>query len=93
MPGRPSDLDYVAMPYTRDPEWPTQQPILQNQVKTLQTISGLEVRYRREKNEHSFEFLHEGRTVKKVFTYKKAKLYAQGVKLGKELVVRVVAKL
>jgi hypothetical protein len=52
--------------------------------KTLERISGLAVGHRLEKNEHLFEFLLQGNTIKSCFTYAKAKLFAEGVEYGRQ---------
>jgi len=58
---------------------------MQDRIKTLEQISGLKVTHRRDKNEDCFEFYYQGQVVKGCYTYPKARCYAEGVKLGREM--------
>lgn len=54
--------------------------------KTLVLLSSLRVRHRIEKKENVFDFMNnDGKTVKTVHTYKKAKMFAEGIQLGRKL--------
>jgi hypothetical protein len=55
---------------------------MQDRINTLQKLCGLEVTVRKEKGENVFEFKHNGQTVKTIFTYDKAKLFAEGIQYG-----------
>lgn len=57
---------------------------MKDRINTLEQISGLEVRFRKEKTQNVFEFYFNGRNVKTCFTYDKAKLFAEGIQFGKE---------
>jgi hypothetical protein len=58
---------------------------MQDRVDTLEKISGLEVRCRKEKAQNVFEFYSNNKCVKACFTYDKAKLFAEGICFGKEI--------
>jgi len=60
---------------------------METQCEYLSFISGLTVKMRREKNENVFDFYlpSEQVQVKTVFTYKKAKVFAEGVSVGRKL--------
>lgn len=55
------------------------QPYMQDRIDTLQKLCGLEVTIRKEKNENVFEFMANGECIKTIFTYDKAKLFAEGI--------------
>ena len=58
-------------------------------VKTLEAISGLiviaSVRGKGHHHARFFQFMHGDKTVKTVCTYNKAKVFAEGVAIGKTL--------
>jgi hypothetical protein len=54
----------------------------------LAQVSGLRVEVRREKNEEVYEFYRGKEPVKTVFTYRKAKVFAQGVEIGRKFTSR-----
>lgn len=58
---------------------------LRDRQKTLEQLSGFLVAIRQEKGQHVFEFRQDGRSVKTYFTYPKAKAFAEGVRLGRQL--------
>jgi hypothetical protein len=59
---------------------------LQDRVKTLEALSGLRVTVRLEKSDQVFDFFFGSKTVKTVYTYKKAKLFAEGMRMALDLV-------
>jgi hypothetical protein len=60
-----------------------------SRIETLERISGLKVRVRQEKNENVFTFFSdEGVTIKECFTYPKAKIFAEGIVVGRALEIR-----
>ncbi len=54
-------------------------------LKTLTRLSNLEVTFFTNSGEAGFIFWYEGRTLKTVFTYRKAKIFAEGVAIGRGL--------
>jgi hypothetical protein len=54
-------------------------------LETLTRISALKVTFFTDSGEAGFIFWHEGRTLKTVFTYRKAKIFAEGVAIGRGL--------
>jgi hypothetical protein len=67
--------------------------LLQDRIKTLEDISGLVVVARIEKSQNVFDFFDNGVTVKTVFTYNKAKLFAEGVQYGRNLTLKIALDL
>jgi hypothetical protein len=59
--------------------------LLVDRILRLHQLSGLQINHRREKGQDSYEFYHNHKAVKKCFTYAKAKLFAEGVGLGRAL--------
>ena len=55
-------------------------------VDNLKKISGLDIAHHFEKGENVFEFFNGGHCVKTCFTYAKAKLFAEGIQFGVNLV-------
>lgn len=58
---------------------------MEDRISTLEKLSSLTVTHRKEKGETVYEFLRWGQMVKSCFTYDKAKMYAEGIKLGREM--------
>ena len=54
-------------------------------IATLRSISGLELIMYKQSGMQCFQFVSGYSTLATVCTYKKAKLFAEGVKLGREL--------
>jgi hypothetical protein len=52
---------------------------------TLERISGLAVTIRQDKNQRVFVFANGSQTVKEAWTYPKAKMFAEGIRLGRTL--------
>ena len=64
------------------------RPIIHERIKTLESISGLPVRAEFHADRgcvHSFIFGLPSKNIKTVFTYRKAKIFAEGVKIGRGL--------
>ena len=59
-----------------------------DRIITLETISGLKVTHRREKNMNVFEFWRLGQSVTLCFTYGKARVFAEGVAFGRKITER-----
>lgn len=59
---------------------------MESKIANLEKISGLKVIFRKEKNAHVFVFrdLSNKKTINSVYTYREAKIFAKGFKLGKE---------
>lgn len=58
---------------------------LHDRVNTLATLSELEVRFDRRNGINYFVFGPQEKVLKSVCTYRKAKVFAEGVALGREL--------
>ncbi len=58
---------------------------MQDRINTLESISALKVTCSIQRGQHCYQFFWNDGTVKIVFTYPKAKLYAEGVALGRTL--------
>ncbi len=60
--------------------------MMNDRIKTLEQISGLRVTYRKEigKSGTVFEFHETDQIIKTIFTYPKAKLFAQGIEYGRK---------
>lgn len=58
---------------------------LPDRKKTLEDLCGLQITIRKEKGQNVFDFFYEKTPVITVFSYKKAKCFALGVKLGRKL--------
>lgn len=61
-----------------------------DRIHTLEQVSGLRVFWGKENNVDCFQFMDGSRTVKTVFTYRKAKIFAEGVRIGKVLMLRTL---
>lgn len=61
---------------------------METRIKYLSFISGLLVKIRHEKGNNVFDFyLPDGKIqVKTVFTYPKAKVFAEGISIGKKMI-------
>lgn len=61
---------------------------METRIKYLSFISGLLVKIRHEKGTNVFDFyLPDGKIqVKTVFTYPKAKVFAEGISIGKKMI-------
>lgn len=67
---------------------------LNDRIRTLEDISGMTVLIRKEKGDNVFMFFFGERpseSIKDVFTYPKAKLFADGIELGRKLGAGMVA--
>jgi hypothetical protein len=62
-----------------------QGEIMQDRADTLKHISGLEVRFYRRLGTNYFVFGGSKHTIKSVCTYRKAKVFAEGIAIGREL--------
>jgi hypothetical protein len=62
-----------------------QGEMMQDRVDTLERISGLEVRFYRRLGTNYFVFGGSKHAIKSVCTYRKAKVFAEGVALGRRL--------
>ncbi len=59
------------------------QKQLQERIDTLERLSGFRVLHRRSQSgTNYFQFMHGKATLKTVCTYRKARVFAEGVKLG-----------
>jgi hypothetical protein len=67
-------------------ETKSKEAIGKNRCINLKNISGLTVKHRFDcqRNEHVFAF-HALNQSKEIFTYSKAKVYAEGIQLGRKL--------
>ncbi len=57
---------------------------IQGRIKTLETItgSGIRVVYHTRKGVHYFQFMIDKQTLKTVCTYRKARIFAEGIATG-----------
>ena len=58
---------------------------MQDRIDTLERISGLEVRHHNTMGVNYFMFKESKRVTKTVCTYRKARIFAEGVAIGREL--------
>ncbi len=60
---------------------------MEDRIQTLERISGLQVSHRTEKGQNVFTFGvgTRNKPAKTVFTYRKARIFAEGVALGRTL--------